>query len=75
MNSLPIYWKIRRDVNTYESINLYMNTIFNVTGYWAKDGYVNNRVPSANEGKDCIEITFEQFEQLVLNKQKGYELW
>lgn len=76
--NLPEFWQIKRTAATYDIINDYMNKRWNVeNGFWARDGFVNNKVERTGFRNDCVEISFHDFERLVLNQnvERTYELW
>ena len=62
------WWKQQTLIGNYT----FKGWLLNVEG----DGsYLNYYRGNGNAPQGYKELTLEQFKQLVLNKQKGYELW
>lgn len=83
LTSLPKYWYVQRNNNNAKVLNEWNNKKYNSEGSsedWAGSGAAMlsdqpyRNVFAVNKNK-YTEITFEQFEKWVLNKNKNYELW
>ena len=72
LDELPKYWFLYRNKDNFRIINDYMNKYHNTVGYYLSKGEVSNNKTIIEAS---TEITFEQFEKWVLNKNKNYELW
>lgn len=83
LTSLPKYWYIKRNNNNAKVLNEWNNKKYNCersSEAWASSEAAmlsdqQYRNVTAVDKSKYTEITFEQFEKWVLNKNKNYELW